>query len=74
MNIRSLIVKGDSLLIIKQMKGEYQVKSESMIELYNIAKELESQFENISYEHIYRKYNKRADYLSNEGLLKNAGY
>ena len=74
MNIRSLIVKGDSLLIIKQMKGEYQVKSESMIELYNIAKELEGQFENISYKHIYRKYNNRADYLSNEGLLKNAGH
>jgi ribonuclease HI len=71
MNIRSLIVKGDSQLIIKQMKGEYQVKSESMIELYNITKEFESQFKNISYEHVYRKYNKRADQLSNEGLLKN---
>lgn len=71
MNISSLIVKGDSQLIIKQMKGEYQVKSESMIELYNIAKEFETQFENISYEHVYRKFNKRADYLSNEGLLKN---
>jgi len=72
MKINSLIIKGDSQLIIKQMKGEYQVKSESMIELYNIAKELENQFENISYEHVYRKYNKRADYLSNEGLLKSA--
>jgi len=71
MNIRHLIVKGDSQLIIKQMTGQYQVKSESMIELYNIAKELETQFENISYEHVYRKYNKRADQLSNEGLLKN---
>jgi ribonuclease HI len=71
MNIRSLIIKGDSQLIIKQMKGEYQVKSESMIELYEIAKELETQFENISYEHVYRKYNKRADQLSNEGILKN---
>jgi ribonuclease HI len=71
MNIRHLIVKGDSQLIIKQMTGQYQVKSESMIKLYNIAKELETQFENISYEHVYRKYNKRADQLSNEGLLKN---
>jgi len=70
MNICCLIVKGDSLLIIKQMTGKYQVKSESMIELYNIAKEFESQFKNISYEHVYRKYNKRADQLSNEGLLK----
>ena len=70
MNIRHLIVKGDSQLIIKQMTGQYQVKSESMIELYEISKKMEEEFENISYEHVYRKYNKRADYLSNEGLLK----
>ena len=70
MNIRCLIVKGDSLLIIKQMTGKYKVKSESMIELYNIAKKIEEEFENISYEHVYRKYNKRADELSNEGILK----
>lgn len=70
MNIRCLIVKGDSLLIIKQMTGKYKVKSESMIELYDIAKKMEEEFENISYEHVYRKYNKRADQLSNEGILK----
>ena len=70
MNIHHLLVKGDSQLIIKQMTGQYQVKSESMVELYNIAKELETRFENISYEHVYRKYNKRADQLSNDGLLK----
>lgn len=71
MNIHSLKIKGDSQLIIKQMTGQYQVKSESMIELYEIAKKMEEEFENISYEHVYRKYNKRADQLSNEGLLKN---
>jgi ribonuclease HI len=70
MNIRHLIVKGDSQLIIKQMIGQYQVKSESMIELYKIAKKIEEEFENVSYEHVYRKYNKRADQLSNEGILK----
>ena len=70
MNIHCLIVKGDSLLIIKQMTGKYKVKSESMLELYNIAKKMEEEFENISYEHVYRKYNKRADELSNEGILK----
>jgi ribonuclease HI len=69
MNIRHLIVKGDSQLIIKQMIGQYQVKSESMIELYKIAKKMEEEFENISYEHVYRKYNKRADQLSNEGII-----
>lgn len=70
MNICSLIVKGDSQLIIKQMTGKYQVKSESMIELYEIAKKIEENFETINYQHVYRKYNKRADQLSNEGILK----
>lgn len=70
MNINTLSIKGDSQLIIKQMKGEYHVRSKNMIELYNIAKELEMKIKNINYEHVYRKYNKRADQLSNEGLLK----
>lgn len=74
MKIKNIIVKGDSQLIIKQMTGQYQVRSESMIELYNIAKELEMQFETISYLHVYRKYNKRADQLSNEGILKSDGH
>jgi ribonuclease HI len=74
MDIQNMTVRGDSLLIIKQMTGQYQVKSENMIELYEIAKELEKQFNNVNYAHVYRKYNKRADYLSNEGLLKNEGF
>ena len=68
MNITRLIVKGDSQLIIKQMLGEYQVKSQNMLELYKIAKQMEKQFESISYQHVYRKYNKRADQLSNDGI------
>jgi len=70
MKIISLVVKGDSQLIIRQMQGEYQVKTKSMIKLHNDAKELEIKFKNITYEHIYRKYNKRADQLSNGGLSK----
>jgi probable phosphoglycerate mutase len=69
MKITHLIVKGDSQLIIKQMLGEYQVKSQNMSEMYEIAKKMEEQFESITYEHVYRKYNKRADQLSNEGIL-----
>jgi len=69
--VHSLAIKGDSQLIIKQMLGEYQVKNESMFKLYTDAKKLEKKIENVSYEHVYRKYNERADQLSNEGLLKN---
>ena len=68
MDIKHLAVEGDSMLIIKQMKGEYKVKSEKLIDLYNIAKELTSQFETITFAHIYRNNNKRADELSNFAL------
>ena len=31
LGIKSIIVEGDSLLVIKQLKGEYKVKSENLI-------------------------------------------
>jgi ribonuclease HI len=68
--IKQLTVNGDSQLVIKQMTGIYKVNSENLIELYKSAKQLEKSFESISYSHVYRKDNKRADALSNDGLLK----
>ena len=67
-NIKTIIVRGDSQLVIKQMKGEYKVKSSSLIEYYQQAKLLESYFDKIVFEHVYRDKNKRADELSNMAL------
>jgi len=67
-HIKHLVVKGDSLLVIKQMKGEYKVKSENLLPLYKKAKELQLQINvssvNIDFIHVYRNENKRADELS----------
>ena len=68
-NIKKLIIKGDSLLVIKQMNGEYKVNSDNIKELFKKAKEYELVFESVKYFHVYRKDNKRADELSNKGLL-----
>jgi len=68
MKIDSLQVEGDSLLVIKQMRGEYNVKSEKLIKLYEKAKEYEKMIGKIEYNHIYREKNIRADELSNLGL------
>ena len=62
-NIKKIIIKGDSQLIIKQMNGEYKVKSN--IELYNTANLLKQNFEEIKFEHIYRVENIEADKLAN---------
>ena len=66
--IKELSVKGDSLLVIKQMKGEYKVKNKNLKILFERAKQLSLQFDKITFEHIYRENNKRADELSNIAL------
>jgi hypothetical protein len=52
------------------MKGVYQCNSPNLLALYQRAKDLESIFEKIHYEHILRHLNKRADHLSNIALIK----
>jgi ribonuclease HI len=68
-DIKQLSVKGDSMLVIKQMKGEYKVRSTNLTELFTISTQLASQFNIITFDHVYRHMNKRADELSNDGIL-----
>jgi ribonuclease HI len=70
LNISELIVEGDSMLVIKQMNGEYKVKSSNISELHKVARELKMKFSNIIFNHIYRVDNKRADELCNEAIEK----
>ena len=51
------------------MKGEFKVSSPRLKPLFVRAKVLEKRIGNVSYEHVYRQYNKRADELANQGLL-----
>jgi ribonuclease HI len=67
--ISFLQVKGDSLLVIRQMKGEYKVNSPNILKLYQEAINLVRVISNVEFAHVYRKDNKRADALSNEALL-----
>lgn len=67
-NIKTLYVEGDSMLIINQLKGKWQVKNNDLKTLYlSITQSLKS-FEKITFKHIYRNYNSRADQLANEGI------
>jgi len=69
-NIKNLKVEGDSLLVINQMKGLYKCRAENLISLYLEAKELETYFDKIEYNHVLRNKNKRADELSNIAIEK----
>ena len=70
LNIKFLKVEGDSLLVINHMKGDYKCRSNNLIELYDKAKELESYFEIIEFNHVLRNKNRRADQLSNIAIDK----
>ena len=62
---RKLIVRGDSELIIKQMRGEYRVKNQTLRELYEQATALAGDFESVRFEHNLRQHNSLADRLAN---------
>ena len=65
-----IMIFGDSELLVKQINGQYKVKSEKILPLYEEAAGLLSQFKKWKVEHVYREKNKIADGLVNEALDK----
>jgi ribonuclease HI len=62
---KDIIIRGDSELIVKQMKGEYRVKHPDMKVLYDQAQDLIHQFDSAKIEHNLRHKNELADKLAN---------
>ena len=58
----------DSELVVKQIKGEYQVKSEGLKPLYEIARAYLESLGGYSINHVKRNGNKLADKLANDGM------
>jgi probable phosphoglycerate mutase len=67
-NYSSLSVISDSELMVKQMKGQYKVKSPGLLELYTHAQSLVRKLEHFSIQHVLRAQNRDADHLVNEVL------
>ena len=65
----NLIVKGDSQLVIRQMLGEYKVKSPNLLDNYQKAKKLATKIPKVTFIHVPREENSRADELANYGIL-----
>jgi ribonuclease HI len=70
-DVTEITVKGDSLLIIQQMRGNYKVKHEGLKPLYHQARMLVMQIGNVKFEHVPREKNTEADRLSNLGMDAN---
>lgn len=70
-DVTAIAIKGDSLLIVEQMRGNYKVKNEGLKPLYHQAKMLVMQIGNVSFAHVRREMNTDADRLSNVGMDAN---
>jgi len=67
-DLKQVAIKGDSLLLIEQMRGNYKVKNEGLKPLYLRARMLVMQIGDVTFEHVRREQNKEADRLSNAGM------
>ncbi len=62
---KSIAVRGDSQLIIRQMKGEYRVKHPTLKPLHEVATRLLRSFARATITHNLREKNELADKLAN---------
>jgi len=66
--VSTLHVRSDSLLLVKQMLGEYRVKHPGLQPLYEQARSLTRQIGRVTFEHVRRELNRDADRLANEAM------
>src|SRR5215813_2374522 len=66
--ISKLHVRADSELLVKQMRGEYRVKSPGLQPLHEQARSLVRRIGRVKFEHVRREFNKDADRLANEAM------
>jgi len=71
--VRALRVESDSELLVKQMRGQYKVKSGDLRPLYERAKKMSQAFESFRIDHVYREKNREADALVNQALDETSG-
>lgn len=61
-------IRSDSELLVRQLNGDYRVKSEVIIPLFNQARTTLEKFKRWKAEHVLRNLNARADELANHAM------
>lgn len=72
--IRSLLIEGDSALVISQTTKEWQCKDEKMKVKQAIVQDLLKNFDFVAIRHVLRNFNRLADALSKEGIMKGEAF
>jgi len=66
--IRALRVLSDSELLVKQMRGQYKVKSADLRPLFERVRKMAQALESFRIDHVFREQNREADALVNQAL------
>ncbi|MFZ5627078.1 MAG: ribonuclease HI family protein [Bacillota bacterium] len=74
LGVTELVVKADSELMIRQLNGIYKVKNEGLKPLFARVQELARSFPQVTYQHIPRELNQRADALANQAMDRQASF
>jgi len=64
MGVRYLEAYGNSKLIVKQVKGEYEVRHEDLVPCYHVVIEMANSFDGFYISHVSRLQNTKADALA----------
>jgi ribonuclease HI len=72
-NVRALHIESDSELLVKQMRGQYKVKSADLQPLFERAKKMSQSLASFRISHVYREQNREADALANEAMNEVSG-
>jgi probable phosphoglycerate mutase len=67
-----VLARMDSMLVVRQMKGEWKLKHPGLKPLAARVHDLALLFKSVEFEHVYRDFNKDADRLANEAMDRGA--
>lgn len=65
---KHVVIRADSELVVKQMRGEYRVKNEGLKPLFLAAQSLRRGFDSVEFVHVARAANAEADALANAAM------
>jgi ribonuclease HI len=66
--VERLDLRSDSLLLVKQLAGQYKVKAPHLVPLFARASSLKRRIPQVSIRHVRREENQRADALANRAM------
>ena len=70
---KALKVVSDSELLVKQMRGEYKVRNETLQQMAHEARELIGKLDSFQIRHVLREQNREADRLANQAMDSEPG-